>query len=111
MGTTQSVDTCDVIQTPQEIQFEESEPVLFQNFKLGEQTSAYLSFDGKVYHTGRKIIYKPRLFEIDYTGLKVKDFCSTDKGIGVLTEDNQLFYNGNFWPGKYIDHNIETGVK
>ena len=48
---------------------------------------------------------------MDYDQFNVKTFCSTDKGIAVVTKDNKVFYNGNFWSGKAKNENIETGVK
>lgn len=74
-------------------------------------SSAFLSNNGKVYFCGWKLVFRPKLFEMDYEKHKVKTFCSTDKGIAVVTEDNNVFYNGNFWSGKAKNENIETGVK
>lgn len=110
LGTTQSVDTCDVIQTPTEVSFDEK-PIKFLDFSLGECSTAYLSQDNRVYFTGRKLVFKPKLFELDYDQHKVKKFCATDKGIAVLTEENKVFYNGNFWAGSTASHDVQTGIK
>ena len=48
-------------------------------------SSAFLSSEGKVYFSGRKLVFKPKLFEMDYDQYKIKTFCSTDKGIAVVT--------------------------
>lgn len=88
LGITQSVDTCDSIQTPSECQFENNEPIIFKDFSLGECSTAYLSLEGKVYFTGRAVVYLPKLFQMDYENLKVKNFCACDRGVAVLTNDN-----------------------
>lgn len=78
---------------------------------MGETQTAYLSNDNRVFFSGRKLHYKPKLFEIDYEQFKVRDFCATDKGVAVLTEDGRLFFNGNFWRGKLFSENNKTGIK
>ena len=97
IGVTQSVDTCDSIRDPTECQFEDDIPIQFKDISLGEAQTAYLSQDNKVYFCGRKLIYKPKLFEIDYSQHNVKTFCATDKGLAVVTDENRIFYLGNFW--------------
>jgi hypothetical protein len=44
-----------------------------------------LAKDGRVFFSGRKLHFRPKLFEIDYGVHKVVDFYATDKGIAVLT--------------------------
>ena len=88
IGTTQSVDSCDVIQTPTECQFDDNLEILFKDFSLGEMQTAYLSEDNQVYFAGRKLVYKPKPFELDYEKHPVIDFCATDKGVAVLSKDN-----------------------
>lgn len=73
--------------------------------------SSYLDKNGKVYFCGWKLYYWPRLFDLDYNSHKVKFFSSTDKGVAVVTEENRVFYNGNFWKGKTRSENSETGIK
>lgn len=43
--------------------------------------------------------------------MTIKDFCATDKGVAVLSEDNQIYFNGNFWKGEVVDNDINTGIK
>lgn len=112
VGFNQSVDTCDSINIPTEICFEDGTPrVSFKDISLGETNSAFLSNDGKVYFAGRKLNYYPKLFEIDYDKHKVIDYVASDKGVALLTQDNRLFFNGSFWSGKTLAEDKETGIK
>lgn len=112
IGYSQSVDTCDAISNPSEAQFpSDQEPVLFKDIYLSEQASAFLSKDNKVYFSGRKLNYYPKLFDIDYNKHNIIDFCASDKGVAVLTDENRIFYYGNYWNGKVLDENKETGIR
>lgn len=112
IGYSQSVDTCDAITQPTELKFSSTqEPVLFKDVCLAEQNTAFLSFDGKVYFSGRKLHYYPKLFEIDYDKHNIIDFTASDKGVAVLTDENRIFYHGNFWNGKVLEENKDTGIR
>lgn len=91
--------------------FDKEEKILIDDFSLGEMQTAFLDKNGRVFYCGRKLYYRPRLFDIDYNKHKIKQFAATDKGVAVVTEENKLFYNGNFWKGKNKSENIETGIK
>ncbi len=91
--------------------FEDDKVILFKKFRNSEAVTTYLSKDNRIYFTGRKLYYYPKLFDIDYTRHKVKEFCAVDRGSAVLTEENRIFYNGNFWSKKIKNTDRETGIK
>ena len=66
--------------------------------------------DGKIYYSGRKLYFTPKLFDINYTKERVKSFTPSDKGVGVLTKSNKIFYNGNFWRGRMLSQDKDTGI-
>lgn len=72
---------------------------------------ALLSEEGKLYFTGNRMYYKPKLFEIDYSENEVQLFTACDKGAALLTKEGKIFYHGNYWGGKYEDHDVATGIK
>ena len=110
LGITQSVDMCDSIQIPMQMRFEEEEDLKIEDIDLAECTSAVKTEDGRIFFAGQKLYYYPQIFEIDYDKHKVSTFCSSDRGVAVVTKENRLFYRGNFWSGKKIDENIDTGI-
>lgn len=110
LGITQSVDMCDSIQIPMQMRFEEQEDLKIVDIDLAECTSAVKTEDGRIFFAGQKLYYYPQIFELDYNKHKVATFCSSDRGVAIVTEENRLFYRGNYWNEKKLEEDIDTGI-
>ena len=110
LGITQSVDMCDSIQIPSPTKFETGEELKIVDMDLAEATNTIKVEDGRVFFMGQKLYYYPQLFDIDYNLHKIKTFCSSDRACAIITDENRLFYRGNFWNEKNLDENIDTGI-
>lgn len=110
LGITQSVDMCDSIQIPLPTRFENEGDLKIVDMDLAESTTTIQVEDGRIFFMGQKLYYYPQLFEIDYTKHKVKTFCSSDRASAIVTDENRLFFRGNFWSDKKLEENIDTGV-
>lgn len=112
IGKSMGMDLCEVVNLPLPVAFSDDPTERVADYDLGETSGCILGTSGKAYQTGQKLYFNPELIPIDYENQKVTSIAAFAKGAGVVTENNQIFYRGNFWPtSAEIDEDVNTAVK
>lgn len=97
LGPPSGFDTSDVVNFPTQIKNEDKTLARFEDFTLGESTGVFIDAAGDIFVTGQKRYHFPTKFPRNFAGEKLRCFAASDRGVGVLTDDNRLFALGNFW--------------
>jgi alpha-tubulin suppressor-like RCC1 family protein len=111
IGKAIGADLCEVVNTPTPLEFKDSKEEQVADFDLGETSSVILGTSGKVYQLGQRLFFSPQLVSLDYNEHPVRSVAAFAKGVGFVTEHNEIFTKGAFWPVQNeIDEDINTGV-
>lgn len=104
------VDLYEVVNMPTHMEFLDGDKQIV-DLDISEKCGIFLTDERKLYQTGQKLFFNPELIDFDYSSSKIKSFAAFSKGLGFVTEDNNIYTKGGFWPNAdQIDEDLNTGI-